>query len=48
MTRSEKRARIPPFRSDQEERDFWAHHSVEEFARRLMDLEIEIRRPRTE
>ncbi len=48
MTRSEKRARIPPFRSDQEERDFWAHHSVEEFAKGLMDLEIEIRPPRTE
>src|SRR6266508_4136933 len=48
MTRSEKRARIPPFRSDQEERDFWAHHSVEEFAEGLMDLEIEIRPPRTQ
>ncbi len=32
MTRSEKKARIPPFRSDQAERDFWARHSVEEFA----------------
>ena len=39
---------IPAFRSDQEERKFWAHHSVEEFARDLTDLEIEIRPPRTE
>jgi hypothetical protein len=38
MTRSEKKTRIPPFRSDQAERDFWARHSVEEFARDLTDL----------
>jgi hypothetical protein len=48
MTGSEKKARIPPFRSDQAERDFWARHSVEEFAEGLTDLEIEIRPPRTE
>jgi predicted DNA binding CopG/RHH family protein len=48
MKRSEKKARIPPFRSDHAERDFWARHSVEEFARDLTDLEIEIRPPRTE
>ena len=48
MTRSEKGARIPSFRSNQGERDFWVRHSVEEFARDLTDLEIEIRPPRTE
>src|SRR5882724_2258392 len=48
MMRSDKKARIPPFRSDQEERDFWARHSVEEFAKGLTDLGIEIRPPRTE
>jgi hypothetical protein len=48
MTRSGKKARIPPFRSHREERDFWARHSVEEFAKSLTDLEIEIRPPRTE
>jgi len=48
MTRSGKKARIPPFRSHREERDFWARHSVEEFAKGLTDLGIEIRPPRTE
>ncbi len=48
MTRSEKKARIPPFRSDQAERDFWARHSVEEFAKGLTALEIDIRPLRTE
>ena len=43
-----KKARIPAFRSDREERDFWARHSVEEFAKDLEDLGVEIRPPRTE
>src|SRR5712692_8004962 len=43
-----KNDRIPTFRSDREEREFWARHSVEEFAKDLTDLEIEIRPPRTE
>ena len=47
-TRAEKKGRIPTFRSDREERDFWARHSVEEFAKDLEDLEVEIRPPRTE
>ena len=47
-TGAAKKGRIPTFRSDQEERDFWARHSVEEFAKDLTDLEIEIRPPRTE
>ena len=48
MTLSEKKARVPTFRGDREERDFWARHSVEEFARDLTDRAIEIRPPRTE
>jgi|SRR6266542_1289358 len=48
MTHPEKKAGIPPFRSDQGEREFWARHSVEKFAKGLTDLEIEIRPPRTE
>ena len=48
MTRSERKVRIPTFRGDQEERDFWARHSVEELAKGLTDLDIEIRPPRTE
>jgi predicted DNA binding CopG/RHH family protein len=48
MPTATKKGRIPTFHSDQEEREFWARHSVEEFARDLTDLEIEIRPPRTE
>ena len=43
-----KKVKIPKFRSDREERDFWARHSVEEFAEHLEDLDIAIRPPRTE
>jgi predicted DNA binding CopG/RHH family protein len=42
------KGRIPAFRSDQEERAFWARHSLEEFAKDLVDLDVEIRPPRTE
>ena len=48
MTRPEKKNRIPTFQSDQQEREFWVRHSVEDFARDLTNLEIEIRPPRTE
>lgn len=47
-TAAEKKGKIPSFRSDREERDFWARHSVEQFARELEDLDVEIRPPRTE
>jgi hypothetical protein len=47
-TAAARKSRIPTFRSDREERDFWARHSVEEFARELEDLDVEIRPPRTE
>ena len=47
-TRAAKKGKIPTFRSDEMERAFWARHSVEEFARDLTDLDIEIRPPRTE
>lgn len=43
-----RKSGIPGFRSDREEREFWARHSVEDFARDLEDLDIEIRPPRTE
>jgi predicted DNA binding CopG/RHH family protein len=42
------KGRIPTFRSDQEERAFWARHGLEEFAKDLVDLDVEIRPPRTE
>ena len=47
-TVASNKGRIPAFRSDQEERAFWAHHSLEEFAKDLIDLDVEIRPPRTE
>jgi len=42
-----RKGRIPRFQSDQEERDFWARHSVEEFAGELQDLDVAIRPSRT-
>jgi predicted DNA binding CopG/RHH family protein len=42
------KGKMPHFRSDEEERRFWARHSVEEFAAGLEDLDVAIRPPRTE
>ena len=39
---------IPTFASDQEERLFWAKHSVEEFADGLEELDVKIQPARTE
>ena len=47
-TAAAKKGRNPTFRSDQEERDLSARHCVEESAKDLEDLDIEIRPPRTE
>ena len=43
-----RKSKMPRFHSDQEERDFWARHSVEEFAEELQDLDVAVRPPRTE
>ena len=43
-----RKGKMPRFHSDQEERDFWARHSVEEFAGELQDLDVAIRPARTE
>lgn len=43
-----KKTKIPTFKTDDEERAFWAAHSVEEFADELVDLDVEIRPTRTE
>jgi predicted DNA binding CopG/RHH family protein len=47
-TAAKRSVKIPRFRTDQEERAFWARHSVEEFAGELEDLDVAIRPPRTE
>lgn len=47
-TAAARKKRIPTFRSDRGERDFWARHSVEEFAKDLEELDVDIRPPRTE
>ncbi len=47
-TAAAKKGKVPRFRSDEEERAFWARHSVEEFAGDLQDLDVVIRPPRTE
>ena len=47
-TVARRKRKVPRFRSDEQERQFWARHSVEEFAADLEDLDIAIRPPRTE
>lgn len=43
-----RKKKIPNFRSDREEREFWNRHSVEEFGGDLEDLDVQIRPTRTE
>ncbi len=45
---TEKRHKLPSFKSDDAERKFWSRHSVEEFAGELKDLDLQIRPARTE
>jgi predicted DNA binding CopG/RHH family protein len=42
------KSKLPSFRSDREERDFWARHSVEEFADELEEIDVQVRPARTE
>jgi predicted DNA binding CopG/RHH family protein len=42
------KGKLPSFRSDREERDFWDRHSVEEFAEELEEVDVQIRPARTE
>jgi predicted DNA binding CopG/RHH family protein len=43
-----KKTKLPSFRNDREEHDFWGRHSVEEFAEELEELDVVIRPARTE
>ena len=43
-----KESKIPKFRNDQEERQFWSQHSFEEFADELEELDVVIQPTRTE
>lgn len=43
-----KKSKIPKFRNDQEERQFWHRHSFEEFADELEELDVIIQPTRTE
>jgi predicted DNA binding CopG/RHH family protein len=43
-----KKNKIPTFRTDQEERQFWQQHSFEEFADELEELDVIIQPTRTE
>lgn len=47
-TPKSKASKIPKFKSEREERAFWATHSVEKFAGELEELDVEIRPTRTE
>lgn len=44
----DKKTKLPAFRSDRAERDFWSRHSVEEFCEGLEDLDVVIRPAQTE
>jgi predicted DNA binding CopG/RHH family protein len=48
MATAKRKGKSPRFRTDEEERAFWARHSVEEFAGDLEDLDVAIRPTRTE
>lgn len=39
---AKKKSRIPRFRTDEEERQFWSQHSFEEFADELEELDVKI------
>lgn len=43
-----KKSKLPTFRTDQEERQFWQQHSFEEFAGELEELDVLIQPTRTE
>ena len=43
-----KKKKIPTFRTDQEEREFWNKHSFEEFADEMEELDVIIQPIRTE
>ena len=45
---TKKMVKMPDFKSDRAEREFWNRHSVEEFDRELEDLDVQIRPARTE
>jgi hypothetical protein len=42
---AKKKSRIPRFRTDEEERQFWSQHSFEEFADELKELNVNISPP---
>jgi predicted DNA binding CopG/RHH family protein len=45
---TERKRKLPNFKTDQAERKFWDRHSVEEFDDQLEDLDVQIRPARTE
>ncbi|MFZ0887983.1 MAG: CopG family antitoxin [Candidatus Binataceae bacterium] len=45
---TEKKRKLPSFKSDHAERKFWSRHSIEEFGDELEDLDVQIRPARTE
>ena len=45
---TEKKRKLPRFKTSRAEREFWDRHSIEEFADELEDLDVQIRPARTE
>jgi len=44
---TEKKRKLPSFKSDDAERKFWSRHSIEEFGDQMEDLDVQIRPART-
>lgn len=45
---TDRKRKLPSFKSDRAEGKFWSRHSVEEFGDELEDLDVQIRPARTE
>ncbi len=45
---TERKRKLPNFKTDHAERKFWNRHSIEEFGDELEDLDVQIRPARTE
>jgi hypothetical protein len=48
MKMTDRKRKLPRFKSDSAERKFWSRHSIEEFGDGLADLDVQIRPARTE
>jgi predicted DNA binding CopG/RHH family protein len=45
---TDRKRKLPSFKTDHAERKFWSRHSLEDFGDELEDLDVQIRPARTE